>query len=733
MQHIKSMLRVDPASSELLQTTSRNLICTILAIYMATHFIATLEWPQIYSPSLWAITFWMASISVAALKLIGSHFLIAQTIWLGGLAASILYAYHLYKQPEIIVLLVFLPLMATVTVRRTGTLLVDLVVISLALFLPVNESFPALPAGYKAAVGLGTVFSTIFGWGLSSNLLAAIDSSTYHYKQARKLLVEARDHRAEISRMLKDQHQANYQLERLNQMLQQARNRAEDVLDDRDHFILAVSHELRSPLNFILGFSDLMVNSPETYTQLEEWPVGLYDDVKEIYRSSTHLLGLINDILDMGQIDARQMALFRENATMEQIVSDVKGMVEASFQQKGLWLRTEIEPDLPHVYIDCTRLRQVLLNLINNSLRFTEKGGVTIGLKKTEEAVLVRVEDTGSGIAPENLVKVFDEFRQVGQENWRRREGTGLGLSISRRFVQLHGGAMWLESELGRGSCFYFTIPFVKPPPEPDLSSQAEIEPDELKHAYDHQISREQVVVLLSAQPSPARIVKQSLSEYHVVQIERTDHLLPMMTRVYPRALLVDRELLEEARPTLKNLPYELPVLVLTMPAGREPAKLPGGVFKYLVKPVSRQTLVGAVEELGSGVQSLLVVDDDPAMLRFVTQALRPGDGNGSRLRLQTAATGGDALGALNSGEIDAVLLDLDLPDMTGWDVLEHMQKEDRLAKTPVIIVSAADLPQSLYMNGQNIFEVWMNRAISQDELAQVLGCLIEKLQPAWR
>ena len=139
---------------------------------------------------------------------------------------------------------------------------------------------------------------------MSSNLISAIEASSYHYNEAVRRLEETRQHRAQISVLLREQTKANYQLERMNRMLAYARAKADEAREDRDRFTLAVSHELRSPLNFILGFSDLMVNSPETYAARESWPPGLYDDVQEIYRSSTHLLGLINDILDMGKMDA---------------------------------------------------------------------------------------------------------------------------------------------------------------------------------------------------------------------------------------------------------------------------------------------------------------------------------------------------------------------------------------------------------------------------------------------
>ncbi|HSO27359.1 MAG TPA: HAMP domain-containing sensor histidine kinase, partial [Anaerolineales bacterium] len=477
MGWFKQLFRSNPDARELFQSTSRNLIQTILGIGVVWHFIATLGWPETFSPSLWLITIGLVVISILSLKLLQEYYLAAQLLWFGGLFGLILYAYVLYQRPEIIILLIFLPLIVIVTVGLTGASIGVGMIILLSIGMARLEVLPALPAGFGVALILGSIFSAFFGWGLASNLLDAIGSASYHYRQARKLLEETRQHRAQISRMLKDQHQTNYQLERLNQMLFHARGRAETARHERDRFILAVSHELRSPLNFVIGFSDLMVNSPATYGPVEDWPPGLYADIQEVYRSSNHLLGLINDILDLGQIDAQEMALFPERVKFQTVVKDVVEMAARPFAQKGLWIKTEFEPDLPEVYVDCTRLRQVLLNLLNNSLRFTSQGGAWVRLKQVDQQLLVEVEDSGAGIEPDDLPRVFDEFRQVGQDNWRRREGSGLGLSISRRFVRLHGGEMGVESEVGRGTRFYFTLPIsglgqLAPEPLQSLSSR---------------------------------------------------------------------------------------------------------------------------------------------------------------------------------------------------------------------------------------------------------------------
>src|SRR4029453_19378421 len=166
-----------------------------------------------------------------------------------------------------------------------------------------------------------------------------------------------------------------------------------EAKDARNRFSLAISHELRTPLNFIISFSEIMTNNPETYAALTRWPANLYDDIREIYRSSNHLMRLVNDVLDLGQIENLRMNLIKEWVSLAQVISEVAGMVQRAFDLKGIELCAEVEPDLPLVFVDRTRIRQVLLNLINNSLRFTDQGSVTLRLRRHEDnTLLVSVE-----------------------------------------------------------------------------------------------------------------------------------------------------------------------------------------------------------------------------------------------------------------------------------------------------------------------------------------------------
>ena len=226
---------------------------------------------------------------------------------------------------------------------------------------------------------------TILGWAETSITLAS------------ERLEEVREHRGQLHRSVKALDEAVQRLERANEMLTAARAEAEEARQARNQFALTVSHELRSPLNFIIGFSELMVNAPDTYGDPVTWPIGLYDDIEAIYRSSNHLLHLVNDILELGRADAQRLILLKERVAPAQIVEDTVGIIGPGVEARGSsgW-RTEIEPDLPDLFVDRRCIRQVLINLLNNSLRFTEQGGMTIAVRRCEEGRTVfRSTDRG--------------------------------------------------------------------------------------------------------------------------------------------------------------------------------------------------------------------------------------------------------------------------------------------------------------------------------------------------
>ena len=739
-QAINEFFRWGAEDRELLQSISQKVMGTTIGTYLVWYIVATLGWPQVFSPSLFLVSFIMIATAGLAWLSLNKYYLLAQIIWFVGLGIAVLMGYYFYQSPDILFLLAFFPLMSEVMLGMVPTAVVEGLIIFLAFTWNINPLLPPLSPSYQLAIVIVTVVSMILGWGILDNLISSIEAASYHYKEALRRLNEAREHRAEISVLLKDVNKANYQLENLNRMLVYARAQADDAREERDRFALAVSHELRSPLNFIIGFSDLMVNSPDTYAKLNNWPHGLYEDIQEIYKSSTHLMSLINDILDMGKMDAQQMTLFKEKIDFALIFEDVRQMVHSAVESKNLKLIINVDADLPMVYVDRTRIRQVLLNLVTNSLRFTRKGSITLRVKQ-ESADWLRVEviDTGVGIARQDQAKVFKEFRQVGNQNWQRGEGSGLGLSIGRRFIQMHGGDMGLESELGKGSTFYFTLPLRQQVDElDDITDDADGQDDSRSAKEDGE--KTPLLLFLSSDVFSARVFAEMIDGCKVTLMTDPMQLYQAVATTYPRAVIVDETLIsnEYVQAFLNDPPYDIPVITFPIPVSRQnrTSNLPDGVSDYLVKPVPRQVLMQTIASLEIKSHTVLVVDDDPSMARFVTQSIRSTEGDSVQLpddlNILTALDGQEALRYLQALPVGVVLLDLDLTDMNGLTLLNHMQQDRSLRQIPVVIISASDPPPTFDPQNRGAFQVIVNRNLNRKELASLLNAALRQVFPVF-
>jgi len=306
-----------------------------------------------------------------------------------------------------------------------------------------------------AVVALLMAWGSVFAaWLVSRPLRTALGWSWHSYAQALRIAEEARERQGELARLSKSLNETCDRLSELTQELDRARRAAEEALRLKAEFAAAVSHELRTPLNLIIGFSEMMALSPAT-SYGEPLPASYARDVEAIYRNASHISKLIDDILDLSQIEARRMGLQRARASLAEIAEEAAAIVAPRFRARGLALTIDVPAGLPAVPVDPTRIRQVLINLLGNALRFTDVGGVTVTATCAGQELVVTVADTGVGIAAEDLPHVFEEFRQTGSAE-RRRGGSGLGLAVSKRFVEMHGGSMWVESELGRGSAFHF-------------------------------------------------------------------------------------------------------------------------------------------------------------------------------------------------------------------------------------------------------------------------------------
>lgn len=528
------------------------------------------------------------------------------------------------------------------------------------------------------------------------------------YTRARDLLDQLRDERASLARTLKMLEEAYDRIEKMNYALIEAQSAAEQARQVKAEFAANVSHELRTPINIITGFSETMANAPETYAGVT-WSQALRSDVEQIYQSSRHLASLIDDILDLSALDARKLGLMLGDADIRTVIQDAIGVVSNLYRAKNLYLKSEVDADLPALRIDAVRIRQVLINLLTNASRFTQQGGVTITASRINDVVRVAVADTGVGIAPENVRQVFEDFGQVDGSTTREHEGTGLGVPLSKRLIELHGGQMWLESRSGAGTIFYFTLPIA-----PQNSARTE-----RIGKYHLPANYRKTLLVVEPDPLVLRLLQRQLSAYDVIAVKQRADLAPHIREHQPIALLVD----SRARVELAAPPH-LPILSVSLPGSLHSAQALG-IANFLLKPVSREELLTAITALNQSIQNVLVVDDEPQLVELFSRMLQSA---GETYRPLKAFGGEEALARLRGQGVDLVLLDLLMPGVDGLAVLRAMKADATMAQIPVIVISA-QYPETTAASGLDIHLTRVSGGLVTDTL-NVVQAMMAALPP---
>jgi len=481
-----------------------------------------------------------------------------------------------------------------------------------------------------------------------------------------------------IARDVTDQHAAQ-------EALLQGKEAAEEANRVKSHFLANMSHELRTPLNAIIGYSELL---------MEDVPdEGAQADLRKIHASGRHLLELINDVLDFSKIEAGKMELHPEDFEVEPLVREVAETVRPSAEKNGNRVVARCGPEVGTVHADVTRVKQALLNLASNAAKFTQNGEVAIGASRHSipgrETIMLEVRDTGIGMTIEQVGRLFRDFQQADASTTRKYGGTGLGLSISRRMCRMMGGDILVQSTPGAGSTFTIQLPCAPsaqplPASTKATATRAPAGPAEAP-----------LVLVVDDDPAVREFMSRFLERdgYRVLTAENGIHALELAREHRPTAITLDVMMPQvdgwtvlaaiKGDPSLADIPVILVTIVDEKQRGYSL-----GATDYMVKPIDRRRLSELLRSLsGRSAGTLLVVDDDEGSRALVRQAIeREG------WTVVEAENGAKALDAVRARAPDAIVLDLMMPEMNGFEFLARLRDRAEWRAIPVVVVSAMDL-----------------------------------------
>jgi CheY-like chemotaxis protein/anti-sigma regulatory factor (Ser/Thr protein kinase) len=481
-----------------------------------------------------------------------------------------------------------------------------------------------------------------------------------------------------------------------------------------------MSHELRTPMNAIIGFTRLVMRRTKDILPTRE-----HDNLGKILTSADHLLNLINDILDLSKIEAGRMEVHSSSFALEPLVDLCLRTVEPLVRSDGLRLTKEIEPGLSPLFTDQDKLKQIVVNLLSNAVKFTDEGTITVTARQRHGQVAIAVRDSGIGIPADKLELIFEEFRQVDSSTTRRYSGTGLGLSISRHLARLLGGDISVQSSVGLGSSFTVIIPLRYQATRPAMASLTA--PSPAPPAVQADVGR--VVMAIDDDPDVVYLLQENLAEagYRVVGATSGEEGLGKARELRPFAITLDILMPhKDGWQTLHELKADpvtrdIPVIVLSIVDNKDLGyRL--GAFDYLLKPFDREAILTALAHIPSHQGRLLVVDDDPQVIDLVRQLL-----TGEPYEIVAATDGQEALVAVAEKRPDVILLDLLMPQMDGFGVIDHLQQDPQSRQIPVIVLTAKTLTAAERTTlDQTARAVIQKRGLDRDTLIQELRALLQ-------
>lgn len=468
--------------------------------------------------------------------------------------------------------------------------------------------------------------------------------------------------------------------------LEEAKVAAEAASRTKSQFLANMSHELRTPLNAVIGYSEMLMEEAE-----DAGDDGYIPDLKKIHGSGKHLLGLINDILDLSKIEAGRMELYFETFEVQPMIDEVASTISPLINKNGNLLELDLTPSLGIARLDQVKVRQILFNLLSNASKFTENGKITLKIVRSNDRLIFRVSDTGIGMTPEQVDKVFQPFTQADSSTSKKYGGTGLGLTITRKFCEMMGGSVNVESVTGKGTTFVVELP---------------CDADAYTAAMTHSPAEVPAmpggagtVLVIDDDASAREMLTRMLAKegYRVVVAASGDEGLRLAVQENPDVITLDVLMAGlDGWGVLSRLKSDettagIPVLVCTVIDDRN-LGFALGAADYLTKPVERERLADALRRVRADQRTgpILIVDDDLTIREMLRRTLEK-DG----WSVVEAENGRVALDCMLQYTPCAVLLDLMMPEMDGFTFIDELQKRGMQSPAPIIVLTAKTLTEA--------------------------------------